>query len=379
MSRVLPVVVLVLFALPARADVVGQLERLVQQIEQDLSSDSPEVSAASTDLSVSDDLKIKDITARQKTALYELDRRLSKALHRYKRDHDESREDEERIREVQRILERALTENGISKRISAELVLGAARLDANAEGASVLGEEEDPSTEPHSLVRWESSHFGTSDRVEFVMGGRFGIRPTLGLFAPDSTVVSTENAIAKYEDALVFDIGGSLVAHLERSEFMMTVFGGVTRLVNLETLVDVDGKSIAATPIDNDSGRTAYLYGAGVEYRYYENLLTRVHAENRTLQPLLSISASVLSDRRFRPNGVLEDAKDPDHFLRASVLLNGIEVARPRSESEDSRTYSLSFGVEIEQGIGGSATRVSGARFFIRGDSDLMKLLTGSD
>jgi hypothetical protein len=252
-----------------------------------------------------------------------------------------------------------------------------------------------------ATILWQSAHFGSEDgwgKWDFTMGGRFGLQPVL-LMVKEDTEAGDEAEEGEVQDGDVEEGGDEPAPEPEHQQALGYTMGiGVNRRIGdyseLSVSTKIGGSYLLAGPLlvdrgvsdsyvavaaDNGTGRTAWMWEAGVDFNMFNAPVTLLHIAKDLLSPQLSAGLAIRRDSRFKKDGDLLAFDNPEWRLVYRFMLDAVTVADRRQVGEDPKSFTFGFGVEYERALKGSSTIPSGTRFIIRGNVNLFKALKGGE
>lgn len=299
-----------------------------------------------------------------------------------------------RVDNVRTELSKGMVAEGLRETLTAELVTGA--LFGRAQG------EPSGSTQANSPVylQIKSRPFGPGydqDRdLEFRLGVRFGLVPTLSLVKPapqpspsPSPTTTTPKATRTgtggttgdtpaATDTLntVFEVRADMARALgDASDLGVTVAGGQIWSNTDQVQRKLDGKDTLFVTLPGAKGRDALFFEAGLRFRYFDDIPRDARAEQPSVEPRIELSAVYRHDPRLNVQAGTLGFDSPEDRLVAKLMLSGIPVLGRKNA--DGKPVHIGIGVEHERGFGHNPAP-SVTRVFLRGDVDLLKSLSGT-
>jgi hypothetical protein len=288
-----------------------------------------------------------------------------------------------------------LKKHNLMQLFSAVLVSGPMFGDTGEVASDVNGKSADFGG--MATILWQSAHFGSEDgwgKWDFTMGGRFGLQPVLLMVKEDGEAEDdagdgdTEEGGGEepapepeHQQALGYTMGIGVNRRIgDYSELSASTKIGGSYLLAGPLLVDRGiSDSYVAIAADNGTGRTAWMWEAGVDFNMFNAPVTLLHIAKDLLSPQLSAGLAIRRDSRFKKDGDLLAFDNPEWRLVYRFMLDAVTVADRRQVGEDPKSFTFGFGVEYERALTGSSTIPSGTRFIIRGNVNLFKALKGGD
>lgn len=279
-----------------------------------------------------------------------------------------------------------LKKHALMQLFSAVLVSGPMFGDTSG----VAGEVNDKSGDFGGLstIHWQSAHWGSEDgwgKWDFSLGGRFGIQPVLLMVrAEDGSGGEGDGegeAEPEHQQAVGYTMGVAVNRRIgEYSELSLGTRAGGAYLLAGPLLVDRGARdSYVALAATNGTGRTAWLWEAGLDFNLFNTPVTTLHIVNDLLSPQLTAGLAIRRDSRFRKDGDLVGFDDPEWRWVYRFMLDAVKVRDRRQPGEEGESFTFGFGVEYERALKGTATIPSATRFIIRGNVNLFKALKGGE
>ena len=285
-----------------------------------------------------------------------------------------------------------MSSRGLRRVFAAQLVTGAMFTTTGTSGAKEVGDPKKASgVTPSVHVAFESEHFFShTNGVDFSLGGRFGFQPALTLVREksdtDPTPVPDPNATvpdipkgslsSNCQEAFAWELSPRFNIHLmDTAELSLTATAGQILLIDEIKLIENVSEATLVIPVDNGTSKGELFGEVGVGFRLFDVPLNAIHAEKRQLSPVFEANAGIRWDNRFKRANDLTIFDSPSKRIYADFMINGLTVLDRRDDAADpGRSYGLSFGVDYEASTDGSVP--NGTRFLIRGDFDLIQLLS---
>lgn len=270
----------------------------------------------------------------------------------------------------------ALKSRDLFSQFAATLITGPTFTESQGSGSN--GESK---TLALGTVVWESRHFGdeTLAPIDVSFGGRVGIQPVLTMVAPEDDLGDVSGA---HQAALVWTMGVNLHKQHRGINAETGVFGrtGAAQLTAVPSVIDRGDGSVLSLPVNNGTGKAAWLWEGGVEFKMFDTRLAQVHAEKGTISPQFHASVSWKHDARFRGEGMLASYNRPQHRLVFRMMIDAIQVLDRRAFGQEAKSFTFGFAVEHERSLSSSGQVVpSATRYLIRGNLNLLKGLAGTD
>ena len=279
-----------------------------------------------------------------------------------------------------------LDRRGLRNSFSAALVAGGVLNSLDADGGAfggVADGDDGLQQQAQGYLAWESRHLGAAaDNVlEANLRGRLGFVPAVALLQTDTVALNmgADSVTARFKDAFVWTLGLQINRPVSSvAELSLVGLIGQTRLNTTSEIVERGGERILRLSLVDNDARTAWFGEVGLQLNVFDNPLEVLHAENDFLSPLFLLSTGFKRDTRFRADGELlrRDANQDRFYFR--FMIDALKVVDRRQLAEQSRTFTVGFGVEYERSwIGDESPIPSSTRFMLRGDLDFLQALRG--
>jgi hypothetical protein len=290
-------------------------------------------------------------------------------------------------------LHERLSDHGLLKTFSAELVLGFAftsvggQIGLAPDVKNVSSEIVDnQAQQPTGYIRWETLHFMAEDqkgfRPDFSFDGSLGFRPALSMIqitdptqkdaAGNPVVISP---LATFQQSFAWDVGvGANFKVNSLSEVTGFARKGQTILTNIETLIGSGKQSTIGTPVANNVGRAEGTVEFGIKGSVFGESLEIRHVDTSVLTPMLRGAVGLRFDSRFKNQGALSSFYRPEWRTFFSFVVDALQVAKRGSTDSP---FSVTMQVDYETATfrrSNSPVVPTGTRVFISATTDILKL-----
>lgn len=291
------------------------------------------------------------------------------------------------VNNVRTELSKGMAAEGLRETLTAELVTGAllGRTQAEPSGTTQAN------APVYLQIKSRPFGFGyDQDRdLEFRLGVRFGLVPTLSLVEPapqPSPTPAPTGAAAAAEEAeeapaatdtlnTVFEVRADMARAIgDSSDLGITLAAGQIWSTTEQVQRKLDGQDTLFVTLPGEKGRDALFFEAGLRFRYFDDIPRGARAEQPSIEPRIELSAAYRHDPRLNVQSGTLAFDSPEDRLVARLMLSGIPVVNKKNAQ--GKPVHLGIGMEHERGFGTNAVP-SVTRIFVRGDVDLLKALAG--